>query len=84
MTDEALDMFGIKKEDLKDPDKFNRESLARKYRNFAKTYHPDRVDGNEAKFRELCANYAILLALLDRDKKEDAIDMVKAIALQLN
>ena len=81
LTDQALNMFGIEKKSLNDPKIFNHRNINRKYKYLAKIYHPDRVDGNEGKFRELCANYGILLAMLDSDQKEEAIKMIKAITL---
>ena len=73
-------MFDIKRSWLNDRKKFNKKVVDKKYRQLAKVYHPDR-GGTQMKFRELCANYGILLAIIDNEKKEDVVAMIQAIAL---
>ena len=84
LTDEALKQFTFIKNKLKDKNHFSKKIIERKYRQLAKTCHPDRPGGSEEAFRELGVYYGVLMAMVSHDngvQNDKVIDMVLAISL---
>lgn len=69
--EKALLQFNISSDIVNDPNKFNRTFLEHRYRELAKMCHPNNYGGSETMYQKLGVNLALLLALLDDEKKVD-------------
>ena len=67
MLNNALDMFGIKKDDLKDKTKFNARSVEKKYKLLSRVHQPDK-GGNPDTFIALNSNFGLLMALCEKNE----------------
>lgn len=64
----SLEYFGFSKNDLKDYDKLNMDTMTHKYREYAKVYHPDK-GGTKEEWIALVNHFAIVTdAIRSRDK----------------
>ena len=55
---EAMDILGL-------PNMITRDDLKQRYRELAKRYHPDRVDGNSKEMDRIIRAYELLLEYID-------------------